>query len=314
VALIKKGAELAHELLIAQNRVVLADQRTDAVQSRLTRATAFDALAVQVEGAIDETVTSVRAAGLLAIEAARSKVDLLLGFAFQAQRSLEIYTLEDHEADVLYDAGSIHPDTERGYAEGFVSNPELLTELTASWARLLEPADMQADFLAFFSNPDLDSDVLRLSFRERAFLAALQSTGATTFRLEPGDLPAERFDTKVVGVAVALVGATSSDGVVSTEIEHFGRYEQRRRDGTVSTQILRPRRSTRLAATRRLELPGVDFSADPPLTAPQQLAFWGRGVGGEWAIRIAPGQSGADEIDLSGLTEVQLWIKYQFLR
>jgi hypothetical protein len=314
VALIKQGAELAHELLLAQHRVMLADSRNDAAQARQTRAAAFAALAARVASEIDAQAASVRAAGLLAIEAARSKVDLLLSLAFQAQRSLEIYTLEDHEADVLYDAGSIHPDIERGYAEGFVSNADLLIALNASWARLLEPANMQQDFLAFFSNPDLDSDVLRLPLRDRAFLHARRTTGAATFRLEPGKLPSGRFDTKVVGVAVALVGAISPDGVVSTEIEHLGRYEQRRRDGSIDTQILRPRRSTRLAPTRALELPGVDFSTDPPLTAPQQLAFWGRGVAGEWTIRITPDQSGADEQDFGGLTEVQLWIKYQFLR
>ncbi|MFV0434514.1 MAG: hypothetical protein ACK5LO_11090 [Leucobacter sp.] len=95
-------------------------------------------------------------------------------------------------------------------------------------------------------------------------------------------------------------------------MRHGGSYEQRRADGTIDVQLLQSRTSTRRA---RLERLGAEESAlvDLPLTAPLSLAFWGRGIGGEWDVSIVGMRDNAG-VDLSGLTEIQIEIRYQFLR
>jgi hypothetical protein len=52
---------------------------------------------------------------------------------------------------------------------------------------------------------------------------------------------------------------------------------------------------------------------DPLVTDPPSLAFWGRGVGGDWELSI-PDHEFEAGLDLTGLSELQVWIGYQFLR
>lgn len=111
---------------------------------------------------------------------------------------------------------------------------------------------------------------------------------------------------------LALVGASDPDGEVSCEVRHGGKYEQRRADGTIDVQLLKPRVSTRPAKLTGLAA-DEGLGADPPLTAPQSLSFWGRGIGGDWEVSIPESQF-ASGLDLTGLTEIQVWIGYQFLR
>jgi hypothetical protein len=61
-------------------------------------------------------------------------------------------------------------------------------------------------------------------------------------------------------------------------------------------------------------LGGVNFGSDPPLTAPQSLAFWGRGVAGLWDVTIPQSEFDLAPPDLSGLSEIQVWTGYQFVR
>ncbi len=65
----------------------------------------------------------------------------------------------------------------------------------------------------------------------------------------------------------------------------------------------------------RLQALGGDggLSTDPAPPAVGSLAFWGRGIGGDWEISLPGSRLNAD-LDLSGLTEIQVWIGYRFLR
>ncbi len=312
VALVKRGAELTHEVLLARNRATLAQQRVDAAQARLSRAAGVvaQAEALRDELALDEA--SVRRAGLLAIGTVQSKAEALLGLAFRAQRSVEIYTLQDQEQHLFLDAGLLSPDIGRAYAEGEIRDGDLLAELDASWGQLLDPVGIQRDYVSFFEKVH-DQDRHRLSFTAGdPELNALRATRRFSFRVEASGLPAGRADAKVTSVRLALVGASHPDGEVSCEVRHGGRYEQRRADGTIAVQLLEPRVSTRPAKLSRLAA-DEGLGADPPLTAPRSLAFWGRGIGGDWEVSI-PGSRLASGLDLTGLIEIQVWIGYQFLR
>jgi hypothetical protein len=312
VALVKRGTELAHQVLLANHKVVLADQRLDNVRAKLSRAEAVVRHGEALQAEIKHDVESVRRAGLLAISVAQSRADTLLDMAFRAQRSVEIYTLQPQQRNLHLDAGLLHPDRWREYQESEFDSPQLHFLLIQSWERLLQPIQMQSDYLSFFTPPP-DQDLLRLSFEgEDPQLAALRATGRFSFRVEATAIPEGRHDAKVQSVGVALVGATHPDQEVSCEIRHGGSYEQRRAGGFIDVQLLKAHTSTRRAKLVPLSTDDV-FTTDGPLDAPQSLAYWGRGIGGEWDVSVVrePANRG---LDLSGLSRIQVWIGYQFRR
>jgi hypothetical protein len=312
VALVKRGAELTHQVLLARNRVTLAQQRIDATQAKLSRAAGVVAQAEKLRNELAFDAASIRRAGLLAIGVAQSRADALLDLAFRAQRSVEIYTLQDEEQHLVLDAGLLSPDVVRAYYEEEIREGDLVAELTTSWGQLLKPLEIQSDYVSYFDQAH-DQDRHRLSFTAGdPELSALKTRGRFSFRVDASGLAPDRADAKARSVRLALVGASHPNGEVSCEVRHGGRYEQRRADGTIAVQLLEPRVSTRPAKLTRLAA-DEGLGADPPLTAPQSLAFWGRGIGGDWEVSI-PASRLNSGLDLTGLTEIQVWIGYQFLR
>jgi len=84
-------------------------------------------------------------------------------------------------------------------------------------------------------------------------------------------------------------------------------------DGTIVTQLLQPKFHNVEAGTARLGLDGVNFSASTtPLTASQGLAFWGRGVVGIWTVSIDEDEFSLKHVDLTNLSEIQVWVGYQY--
>jgi len=312
VALVQKGAELAHELLLQQRQLEEAGMKVDAINATIGRAndllTATEAVLSNVQ--LDDKL--IREAGLRTIRNAQLKVDTLLGFAFRAQRSVEIYTLKDESQNLFLDAGHIHPDAESDYRDGRINDAQLISAYSDSWTRLLQPINMQADYLSYFDDQPLNSDIRRLSFQEAETLQAFRDTHTLSFAIEPTSLPPERFDTKAQAVFVSFVGATSPSGIVSCQIQHGNRYTQQRSDGTRSDLLLEARTVTLPARTTQLELGGVDLGSNPPLSAPQALPFWGRGLCGRWEITIPQSEFDLHHPELTGLTEIQVWLGYQF--
>jgi hypothetical protein len=315
VALVQRGAELIHAQLLAEHRKGQADHTVEAVGAKLERGKALLAKTEELLGHLSNDVRVFRDAGLSAVRNAQIHVDSVLSFAFRAERSVEIYTLKSEVKNLFLDTGYVHPDIERDYAEIHLIPAELIAAYSQSWARLLQPVKMQADYLAYFSDQNnLDDDSRRLSFTDPDLLQNFRDMHDLQFTLDFDDLPAAHSDAKIQGVFVAFVGATSASGVISCEVRHGNRYEQRRPDGSVVVQLLQPRTDTQLARTTRLELAGVGFESAPPLTAPQSLSFWGRGVVGLWGLSIPQSEFDLDPPDLTELSEIQVWVGYQFLR
>ncbi|MFD5815693.1 hypothetical protein [Streptomyces sp. NPDC127038] len=315
VALIRRGTELTHELLLARNRAVLARQRVDAATARLALAqnAATQADALQHKQVLD--AEALKQTGLSAIYTAQSKADALLGLAFRAKRSVEIYTLRNQDAHFPIDAGRICTDLGTDYyeKENGIDEVRLAKELTSSWEKILTLGELQADYTQYFDG-SLDRDWIRRSFSPAdPQVAELQSLHRATFTIDAvADIPADRFDAKINCVRLALVGASHPEGAISCEVHHGGKYQQRRLDKSVTTQWLLPKVSTRDAKTTPLQLPDEAFGDEPPLDAPKSLAFWGRGVGGSWQLTI-PQEQFDTGLNLSGLTRIQVWIGYQFL-
>ncbi|WP_375386691.1 hypothetical protein [uncultured Microbacterium sp.] len=312
VALVRRGAELAHQLLIANNRVELAQQRIEAAQARSARAAELASQAGALSGRLEVDAESVRQAGLLAIGIAQSSAEALNSMAFRAARSVEIVTLQPQAQNIALDAGVLSAEFWLRYQEHDVSDTDLATALTASWGKMLQPLSVQQDYLAYFQR-DHDQDVLTRFFApgDREF-EQLRATGRFDFFVDAATIPAGRADAKIRSVRLALVGGAHPSGAVSCEIRHGGRYEQRRGDGTIDVQLLQARTSTRRAAFTPLS-PEEPDTTDLPLTAPLSLAYWGRGIGGEWGVSLVGASENAGLV-LSGLTQIQVEIRYQFLR
>ncbi len=312
LALVRRGADLTHQVLLARNKVTLAQQRVDAAQAKLARAATIVVEAEQLTTEIQHDAGSVRRTALATIGVVQSKADALLSMAFRAQRSVEIYTLEAVEQHLLLDAGLLHPDDTRRYAEKEIDEPELFSKLHQSWLQLLEPIGIQQRYITYFDRQH-DHDRLRLSFTaEDPQFGELLSTRRFGFRIEASDIPAGRGDAKVTGVRLALVGASHPANEVSCDVRHGAKYEQRREDGTIVVQQLKSLVNNRFAKLQGL---GGDegLGSDPAPPAVESVAFWGRGIGGDWEVSI-PGSRLNSELDLSGLTEIQVWIGYRFLR
>lgn len=312
VALVRRGAALAHQLLIADNRVQLAQQRIEAAQGRAAHAAELANQAALLAARVAVDAESVRQTGLLAISIAQSSAEALNSMVFRAARSVEIYTLQPQAQNVALDAGVLSPQVWLDYQEEWIHENELATALTASWGKMLKPISVQQDYLAYFQR-DHGQDVLSRIFRTGdPEFDQLRTTGRFQFFVDAATIPAGRADAKISSVRLALVGAAHPSGGISCDVRHGGRYEQRRDSGQIDVQLLQPRTSTRRAVLTPLT-PEPSGTVDQPLTAPLSLEFWGRGIGGEWDVSVVGMQENAG-LDLSGLTQVQVEIRYQFLR
>jgi hypothetical protein len=310
LALVRQGVQQTYDLLVARNNSTLAEQRRDVAGARVARTAdaiaGIDALA----NSLVKTEEALRQTGLDAIAVAEARADALLTLAFYAQRSMEIYTLTDREDMVRLESGHLHPDQSRAYAEreaGELADIQLAQQLTDSWQGLLGMLDLQVAFSGFLAQPH-DRDERRLSFRG-AELQALRTTRRFSFRIDPASLPPGESDAKVQGVRLSLIGATAPTSEVTCVIGRGSAYETRRPGGAIDVTVLQPRASHRDAKLGPL-VADEGLAPDPLLTDPQSLAFWGRGMGGEWELSIPDDQFDAG-LDLTALTEVQVWINYQ---
>jgi hypothetical protein len=323
VALVKRGAELTHQLLVAKSQVDLGQQKITATQARLDRS----------KGILDYILSnppidadSIRGAGLQTINAALLQVDTLLTFAFLAQRSFEIYTLPSGpQLTPMLDAAFPHPDVIRAYQDKLPnSEGPMFQAYQSAWNTLLNPIGLQRAYANYLQR-DIQTEVLRLSFTKDAnamLLEQLRTARKLPFRVELDSISQGRKETKIRGVAVALIGATSSSSVISCSLWHGTRYEQVGPqaekapgfpNGKPVSLLLDAKFKNLQASPTPLVLAPVQFGDNEPIDAPQQLPYWGRGVAGDWELRLPEQQPGGEAVDLSELQTVQIWIGYQYV-
>lgn len=317
-ALVQRGAQVAHEQYLAERQKAQADQTVIALHDKLISLQNMETVAIKLQMVVSNDQKLIKAAGLQAIRSAQARVDSLLGFAFRAQRSLEISLVKSESGAVRMDSGYVHPDVESDFAEAPESNNDLIAAYTAaysaSWSSLLSPIVLQTEFDNYFKGPNRQIGIGAFSFTDPSILKAFQDTHDFSFSFVFEDLPKkEQFQATIQNVFVSFIGATSSVDFVPCAVGHSGRYEQKMADGTIVTQLLQPKFHNVEAATARLALDGVNFSASTtPLTASQGLAFWGRGVVGIWTVSIDEDEFRLKHVDLTKLSEIQVWVGYQY--
>jgi hypothetical protein len=312
VALIQQGVELAHSLLLAGRRKELADSRVKSEQDRLNRGQALLAKTEDLIGRVSTDERTLREIGIAGIRNAQSFLDVLFEVVFRAVRSVEIYTRKSVSQNLLLDAGFVNPDIDRDYEEGYLDDSNLLKIYDNSWGLLLQPLKMQSEYLSYFNGNNFNQDSQRLSFTDPDVLQNFRDTRSFQFLIDLSDLPDSDFDAKIQDVVVAFVGATSQSGVISCDVRHGKRYLQKQTSGEEDVQLLEAVSVRRPARTTHLELGGVTFDPGLPLDAPRGIALWGRGVAGLWTVSIPQSAGNVDPFDLAGLSEVQVWVGYQF--
>jgi hypothetical protein len=149
-------------------------------------------------------------------------------------------------------------------------------------------------------------------FTDPAVLQKFRESSTLPFNIEPSDLRALRYETKALKVEVSFIGAKSLRVIVSSTIEHGGRYTQLRRDGSRSDMLLSPL-ATQVSAT-------LTAVASVPVTVgndgtshPTDLSFWGRGICGRYDLTVDAEEISRYNVDWTALREIQVWVWYQYL-
>ncbi|KAJ5160767.1 uncharacterized protein N7482_007771 [Penicillium canariense] len=244
------------------------------------------------------TIGAQGTAGEDVLQAASSKVDILLNFAFRAQRSIEIYLLLDQTQYVYYDVGCVHPDIKAEYIRNPDSVVSLTTSYQSSFERLLDPTSMWNTYTSFTDPETLDM---------------FRSTFTLTFSFDAATLSQQRYNTKIQAVGVAFIGATGKGDLISCKVEHGGVYCQRMSDGMLRESILKARYNIILATITPLQLSGFDLDSSPSLEDPQNSPLWAMGIGGLYTITIPESEFKEHHPTFEGLKEIEVWLGYQFM-
>jgi hypothetical protein len=317
VALMRQAAEASYELLLARLHNEQADLTLTARTQQVASDTALVALAETQLQQLKADVKVFQEAGRSALLATQRRADALLTTAFLAQRSVEIYTLRNESAHVNFDSGYVSPDVDHEYADGDMAIADLVSAYTASWLQFLNPFGLRDDYTKYFNSDgqfDFGAGIVVVPISEAASLDVFRTRKALSFSIDLAQLPANHFEAKVQAVHVALVGAMSTKGVLNCRVRHGGRYLMRSRDGQEADQLLEPHVTGTDARFTPLQPTGTPVSNGMSGEL-NLLSFWGRGVGGEWEVSVEPGDLLIDHVDLSGLSEIQVWIATQaFIR
>ena len=124
--------------------------------------------------------------------------------------------------------------------------------------------------------------------------------------IDLADLPSTRFEATASYVLLSMVGASAQVPAISAIVEHGGLARSRRKDGSEELLVLRPRRTVVQTARTPIAFSGARIGDEP-----MDLSFWGRGVAAAWRVQIEADEMTRRQVDLSGLTAIELEIGYQ---
>jgi hypothetical protein len=230
-------------------------------------------------------------------------------FAFYAARALEIYTLDDLSAEIRYDYGFVHPDIDRDFVYGRLTESQYALAYQTAWSSVPTVLNYRQRYLDYFTSSaaDFTRDVYLRSIKDPLVLADFKEQHTLDISVDLTDTELfGRAEAKVEVVGVALIGAKSSNAFVACAVQHGGNSAQRKVDGNIVTQYLRPHAT--IIQSKFQPLASSDVIPDPhvdPLTAPRTIEFWGRGVATTWRLTVED-----PDVDLSAVSEIQFAIGY----
>lgn len=302
--LIADSITLVHQQLLAKLRKTQAGFTSQAAQKRFDQGVVNKASAkTQLDG-LQQEVPVLEKASLSLIRMAQHYMNILTQYAFFSARALEIYTLSDKSQDIRYDYGYIHPDFEANYKLGLIPMASLLEQYNFSWGRLADMLKYKKQYDQYFSTGNWIHDYHRMAFKDRILLSEFRSKPKLDFTIRIEDLPSSRFEAKVESVYVAFVGGKSKPQNITAIIEHSGRYEEKKRDGSKVETSLKSRAGVVSAKLTPLQ-------SDGGIGISHEMDFWGRGLAADYHLYIEADEIKNSGVDLSGVIEIQVWIGYQ---
>jgi hypothetical protein len=298
VRLFQERTQLAYENMLARLHVEQAQLQLKAADAHITQTRNDQERAQrQLDTLVDQELET---AALVLLGNTQRFMDLLIEYAFLATRSLEIYTLADLSDELRFDYGYIHPDEEED-----LSIAALTIAYQNSWSQFVKFIFLQQRFDRYFASGDFVHDIFRVTVTDKDTLDDFKASRNLTLLINRDELPSRRFETKVESVHISLVGANANSPSISCVVEHSGRYTEFKRDGSRAELVLGPRAAVIQAAVSPLEFRGGVTGSDP-----QTLAFWGRGLATAWHLLIEPDEIASGQVDLSGVSKIEVQIGY----
>lgn len=130
------------------------------------------------------------------------------------------------------------------------------------------------------------------------------------FDIDVRELPGGRYHEKVLNVQVAFEGITAPEPI-EVRVEHSMRKEQRLQGGKVFTDYSEPDRVYVAAITGAITAAPYLNASDVPKNEGSS-SLWGKGLGGEYFVKVIPEKNGDVISMLTGVTGVTLVISYSF--
>lgn len=306
--LIEDGVQASYNKLLADLRKQQSHLTKNALGKRLNQAKDnYNAEKNQLESFRDAPEV-LKGSAFTLLKSALNYVDILQQYRFFALRAIEIYTSRNQSSQIRFDYGHIHPDWDKNYEDEFITIHSLISQYRLSWSRLTDLLNFRLAYDNYFASSSWVLDIERMSFSQADIIAEFKANPQLSFTLKAGDLINTRIEPHIEVVFVAFVGAKSNSGVISALVEHSGRYMYKTRNEIDINVVLKPRKAVALAKTKPLQDTSLTIGG---AVTPDTIGFWGRGVVTNWLIQIEEDELRQSEVDLTGLTEIQVWIQYK---
>jgi hypothetical protein len=240
----------------------------------------------------------------------RDYLDYFLWYGFRRDRAFDLYTLAEppRAPRFRFDYGYLHPDLEEDafFALGR-RDPARVLDLVEAYHKSLarfDPAALREEYDDYWNNLGFEGHVA-VPITDPVALDGLKGSKVVSF-----DVPIGTFspstELKIWRTEVALIGATVDPNHewVQVELEHCGDATNLRHDKTSVVIKAPPRRELSPAQVHGINPNDLDERT--------KQQFWGRSPAARWRIRIPEEDAAAAGLDLSGLTQIQLAIRYSY--
>ncbi len=280
-----------------------------AQQKAATYAADTETLSTLAAGFEEDVDTVARVARIL-IRQFQDYLDYFLWYGFRRDRAFDLYTLAvpPRAPRFRFHYGYLHPDLEEDafFALGR-RDPAGVLDLVEAYVKslaLFDPAALREEYDDYWNHLGFEGH-LAVPVTDSIALEGLKGSKTVSF-----DVPMSAFspstELKIGRAEVALIGAKvdPNHNWVQIELEHCGDATNLRQDATPVVIKAPPRRELSPAQVLGINPDDLDERS--------KQQFWGRSPAARWRIRIPEEDAAAAGLDLSGLSQIQLAIKYSY--
>jgi len=280
-----------------------------AQQKAATYAAETEALSTLAAGFEKDADTAARVARIL-IRQFQDYLDYFLWYGFRRDRAFDLYTLAvpPRAPRFRFNYGYLHPDLEEDAFSALGRRETArvvgLLEAYIKSLALFDPAALREEYDDYWTHLGFDGHVA-VPITDPVALDGLKGSKTVSFNI-PISTFSPSTELKIGRAEVALIGAKvdPNHNWVQIELEHCGDAANLRQDATPVLIKAPPRRELSPAQVLGINPDDLDERS--------KQQFWGRSPAARWRIRIAEQDAAAAGLDLSGLSAIQLAIKYSY--